>query len=41
MRYELYYWPGIRAAANMSGSRWKRPAPIMPMSRAASAAWRR
>src|ERR1700676_3158388 len=31
----------FRAGANMSGSRWKKPAPIMPMSRAASAAWPR
>jgi len=33
MPYELYYGQAFRAAVNMFASRWKRPAPIMPMSR--------
>ena len=38
MRYELYYWPEIRGAANMSVWRWRRRAPPMSTWRGAAAA---
>ena len=40
MRYELYYWPRFRDAANMSASRWRTPVPTTLTSRAC-AAWGR
>ena len=37
MRYELYYHPTSKDAASLFGWRWKKPAQIMSMSRAAKA----